>query len=134
MISFRGPGLRELLKMNRRIARRLCRPRRRRPFLEPLESRHLLAGSISGVVFNDLNQNGTFDASTGETPIAGQTVYVDLNGNGRFDSPAEPSQTTAADGSYRFDNLAAGAYAIGQVQGPNSKQVHPASPAARLQQ
>jgi VCBS repeat-containing protein len=134
MISFRGPGLRELLKMNRRIARRLCRPRRRRPFLEPLESRHLLAGSISGVVFNDLNQNGTFDPSTGETPIAGQTVYVDLNGNGRFDLPAEPSQTTAADGSYRFDNLAAGSYAIGQVQGPNSKQVHPASPAARLQQ
>src|SRR5207248_10140581 len=91
-------------------------------------------GSSSGTVFDDLNLNGSFDPSTGESPIAVQTGYVDLNGNGRFDSPGEPSQTTAADGSYRFDNLPAGAYAIGQVQGLNLKQIFPASAGARIRQ
>ena len=41
-------------------------------------------GSISGVVFNDANQNGVRDA--GEAALSGWTVYQDNNNNGRFDS------------------------------------------------
>ena len=41
-------------------------------------------GSISGVVYNDANQNGVRDA--GEAGLGGWTVYQDINDNGRFDS------------------------------------------------
>ena len=44
------------------------------------------AGSISGTVFNDANENGVRDA--GEAGLAGQTVYQDLNNNGAFDAGA----------------------------------------------
>ena len=44
------------------------------------------SGSISGVVYNDLNENGVRDA--GEAGLAGWTIYQDLNNNGRFDNGA----------------------------------------------
>jgi uncharacterized delta-60 repeat protein len=43
-----------------------------------------LPGSISGVVFNDANQNGVRDP--GETGLSGWTVYQDINNNGQLDS------------------------------------------------
>lgn len=41
-------------------------------------------GSIAGVVFNDLDQDGIQDA--GEAGLSGWTVYQDTNNNGTFDS------------------------------------------------
>jgi RHS repeat-associated protein/uncharacterized repeat protein (TIGR01451 family) len=65
---------------------------------------------ISGVVYQDSNDNGTREAS--EPGLAGWTVFLDQNGNTRLDGD-EVSTTTAADGSYSFStNLAAGNYLV----------------------
>ncbi len=37
----------------------------------------------------------------------------------------EPSQVTAADGTYRFDNLTARSYFVGQISGSDSAQTSP---------
>lgn len=64
-------------------------------------------GSLAGFVFEDFsstaanNNNGSFEP--GERPIAGVSLTLtgtDLNGN-----PVSLTTTTAADGSYRFDDL-----------------------------
>ena len=59
-------------------------------------------GSISGTKFDDRNDNGTFD--TGEPGVAGFTIFIDENNDGIFEA-GEPSTTTAADGSFSFNNL-----------------------------
>ena len=62
-------------------------------------------GSIRGTVWDDIDgsqtQNGT------EPGLGGVTVYLDLNRNGQLDG-GEPTQLTAADGSYSFVNVEAG--------------------------
>jgi uncharacterized delta-60 repeat protein len=50
-------------------------------------------GSISGVVFNDANQNGVRDA--GEAALPGWTVFQDTNNNGALDSG--PKTVTSTD-------------------------------------
>ena len=37
-----------------------------------------------------------------EPALEGWTIYLDINRNGLFDADTEPSQVTAADGSYHF--------------------------------
>jgi SdrD B-like domain/Carboxypeptidase regulatory-like domain len=62
-------------------------------------------GSISNLVFDDLNGNGTQDA--GEPGVAGVTVkLIDSNGD------AIAQTVTAADGSYIFDRLFPDAYRV----------------------
>lgn len=61
--------------------------------------------SVSGVVFQDLNNDGVRDA--GEQAQGGRLVWVDSNGNGGFDA-GEVSTTTAADGTYKLTNLPSG--------------------------
>lgn len=63
------------------------------------------SGSISGVLFNDLDGNGLRSAA--ESGLAGWQVYADLNSNSLFDV-GEPIATTAADGSYGISGLAYG--------------------------
>src|SRR5689334_10218950 len=62
--------------------------------------------ALSGVVFTDLNGNGTLDA--GETGLSDVTVRLDLAGNGTADDLA----TTAADGSFTFANVVSGVHAV----------------------
>jgi serine-aspartate repeat-containing protein C/D/E len=78
------------------------------------ESNSVTSGtaSIAGNVFDDANANGKYDS--GEKGIPGVTVFLDANKNGILDA-GEISTTTAADGSYLFTNLAAGAYRIREV-------------------
>lgn len=64
-------------------------------------------GSISGIVFSDLNNNGVKDA--GEPATAKASVYLDINGNSKYDR-GEPLTLTAADGSYKFSNLLTNSY------------------------
>ncbi|HJZ93263.1 MAG TPA: SdrD B-like domain-containing protein [Gemmataceae bacterium] len=71
------------------------------------------AGSISGVVFNDANNDGT-QAATGEPGIAG--VKVRLTGADVDGHAVTKTTTTAADGSYTFGNLLPGTYAVQEVQ------------------
>jgi hypothetical protein len=64
-----------------------------------LEPRRLLAGQISGTVFNDFNADGQQDIS--EPGLAGWTVFLDDNMNDRLDA-GETSVTTEVDGNYTF--------------------------------
>jgi large repetitive protein len=71
-----------------------------------------ILGSLAGAVYFDANNNGTRDA--GEPGIAGTTVALtgtDVNG-----AALNLTATTAADGSYRFSNLATGNYVVTETQ------------------
>jgi hypothetical protein len=68
-------------------------------------------GSLSGLVFEDMNGNGS---STGDPGLASWTVYLDADGDGQFDAE-ELSATTTADGTYSFDNLLPGTYRVREV-------------------
>ena len=73
---------------------------------EPVEEVAILALNISGVKFNDLNGNGLQDDD--EPGLPGWTItLVAPDGT-------ETSTTTADDGSYRFEGLAAGSYTISE--------------------
>jgi VCBS repeat-containing protein len=86
--------------------------RRRTPRLESLEVRQLLAASIAGTVYNDLNGNGARDQE--ERGLANWTVFIDLNRDGALQD-GEPSALTDADGDYRIGDLAAGDYRVAEV-------------------
>ncbi len=64
--------------------------------------------SLSGFVYNDLNHNGVKDPQ--ESGIAG--VVITLTGTDSANNPVNLTQTTAADGSYRFANLLPGDYMV----------------------
>ncbi len=73
-------------------------------------------GSVSGVVWNDLNGNGVreVDATKGEFTdpgLGGWTVYVDLNGNRALD-PSEPQTTSDASGVYTISNVTPGTISV----------------------
>ncbi len=65
--------------------------------------------SISGTVYSDVDGDGVKDAS--EAPIAGVVISL-KNASGSVVA----SVTTAADGSYRFENLPAGTYTVDESQ------------------
>ncbi len=120
----------------RRFRRNLATIRTRRLVVEPLEQRIVLTAvpSISGVVFNDINQDGVLEPADGETPAAGRMVFLDLNTNGRLDSPQEPSVVTSSDGTYKFEQLPPGAYSVVEAASTDFWQVFPAqsAPSTRL--
>ncbi|MCC7352736.1 MAG: carboxypeptidase regulatory-like domain-containing protein [Anaerolineae bacterium] len=62
-------------------------------------------GTLSGLVWNDLNENQIPEA--GEPPLAGATVTLRTSGG-----QLVGSQTTAADGLYSMENLPAGTYRL----------------------
>lgn len=92
-------------KKLRREARKLCAG-------EALESRQLMAGDITGVVFLDANANGIDDPA--ENGLPGWTVFVDSNGDGRMNS-GEPSTVTDVKGRYALLGLPAGPATVYEV-------------------
>ena len=74
-------------------------------------------GVISGMVWNDLNGDGT--VNDGEPGLEG--VTVNLTGD------AEATTMTMADGTYAFDGLSMGSYEVASV-GPNGWVLTTASP------
>ncbi|HVX14507.1 MAG TPA: SdrD B-like domain-containing protein [Pirellulales bacterium] len=72
--------------------------------------------AITGTVFSDLNDNGKLD--TGETGVAGRTVFLNNDGTGKPDS-SNPSTTTDANGHFSFSGLASGTYKVAEVQPTN---------------
>ncbi len=67
---------------------------------------------LSGSVYVDANDNGTFDS--GETPLSGVTVT--LTGTNDLLQTINTSTTTAADGSYSFTGLRPGTYTLTETQ------------------
>ncbi|MEA2734389.1 MAG: hypothetical protein QOE14_840, partial [Humisphaera sp.] len=67
------------------------------------------AGSITGTVWNDANDNKIFDA--GEGVLAGWTVFLDQNLNHVLDG-GEVSTTSNASGVYTFSGLAPDTYFV----------------------
>jgi hypothetical protein len=80
--------------------------------------------TISGLKFNDRNQNGTQDA--GEPALAGWTIYLDDNNNG-VQEPTETSVVTDVAGNYQFTNLPPATYNLREVQQPGWIQTAPAA-------
>lgn len=96
-----------------RVASRLggvARRRRtaRRIAAERLEARRVLAGNVSGMVFEDLDSDTVVDSGEG---LAGWNVYADLNDNGLRDG-SEPQTTSSQSGSYSLGGLPAGAVVL----------------------
>lgn len=69
-------------------------------------------GNISGTVFNDVNKNGKLD--TGETGLAGATVFLDLTHSGKFVN-SDPVETTTSNGSYSFSKVPVGTAWVGTL-------------------
>ncbi|GLZ42916.1 SdrD B-like domain-containing protein [Actinokineospora sp. NBRC 105648] len=69
-------------------------------------------GSLAGVVFQDLDGDGTQDI--GEPGIAG--VTVNLAGTDALGRPVTATVTSAANGSYTFADLVGGTYTVTEVQ------------------
>lgn len=67
------------------------------------------AGSVSGTVYRDADNDGARDAREGG--LAGVKVYADANNNGRLDS-SEKSATTDAAGRYTLSALATGSHRL----------------------
>jgi parallel beta-helix repeat protein len=80
----------------------------------PLVSVHV-HGALSGFVYTDRDNDGIKEA--GETGIEG--VTVELEGMSTEGESVERTTTTAADGSYSFEDLPAGTYAINESQPAN---------------
>ncbi len=72
-----------------------------------------LPGTIQGVVFNDVNNNGVQNG--GEAGVAGFRVFIDLDKDGVWNSATEPSTIASSSGSYFFNNLVAGVYWVDVV-------------------
>ena len=71
-------------------------------------------GALSGSVWLDANNNGVREA--GEGPLAGVVIQLSgTDGNGAVTR----SVTTAADGTYRFDDLLAGTYTVTEPTQPS---------------
>ena len=67
-------------------------------------------GTIQGVVFNDLNGNGTQDL--GEAGVANFRVFLDTDLSGTWQSGTEVSALTGANGSFFFSSVPPGLYRV----------------------
>ncbi|HEY0009793.1 MAG TPA: SdrD B-like domain-containing protein [Tepidisphaeraceae bacterium] len=100
------------------------------PTDSPVTSPITGTASIRGYVINDTNRNGTWNS--GEFGIAGRSVWMDLNNNAQQDAN-ETAQLTASNGSFLFQNLAAGTYRIYATLPAGWNQIAPANTGALVQ-
>jgi protocatechuate 3,4-dioxygenase beta subunit len=68
--------------------------------------------TISGQKFEDADGDGVKDS--GESGLAGWTIFLDTDGDGVLDT-GETSTVTGSDGSYSFTNLGPGEYSVREV-------------------
>jgi LPXTG-motif cell wall-anchored protein len=87
--------------------------------------RPLTTGSVYGLKFNDVNNNGTQDI--GEPGMAGWKIFVDYNDNGDWDE-GEPYAVTSSDGTYVIAGVTAGTFKVKEVQQNGWAQTKPVSP------
>ena len=88
-----------------------------------------LAGEIHGYKWNDLNEDGIWDA--GEPGLNDWTIYLDLNNNDMLDG-GEPTAITMNDGihdgAYWFTDLVPGDYTVREVLPTGWTQSYPGTP------
>lgn len=84
--------------------------------------------SISGRVFQDVNDNGLYD--TGDRPLANQKIQIDLDHDFRFFAD-EPIAWTESDGNYRIPVLTPGEVSVRRISTVDFRQTVPADGAAR---
>lgn len=87
-----------------------------RAIIERVEARRLLAATVSGLAFNDKNNDSIRQTGEDWFEVDGEnatqvTIYADANGNGLFDS-TEPNAKLSAAGTYTINLPTAGVYAI----------------------
>lgn len=70
------------------------------------------AGKITGYIFGDSNGNGIVDDA--EQIGGSRQIFLDTNDNGKLDA-GEKALFSAANGTFSFDNLAAGNYVVRRV-------------------
>ncbi len=75
---------------------------------------NFVPASITGIAFRDNDGDGLY---SGETRVAGATVYVDLNNNGSRQLN-EPMAISGANGSYTIGGLAGGTFIVRQIAPP----------------
>lgn len=96
-----------------------------------------LPASVSGTVFDDNNGSGIFQP--GEPGVPNQTVFLDITNDGVYQanpvgsdgepvSYADPSTTTATNGSYSLSGLAPGTYTLRVVVPEGGVATAPANP------
>ncbi len=70
-----------------------------------------LAGgaSVSGTIYNDVNENGALDS--GEPTLSGWTVFVDFNGTG-VETANDITAVSDSNGNYTFTDLPGGTFKI----------------------
>ena len=74
----------------------------------------LLKSSISGRVFNDLNDNGSQQSALGESGIS--AVTITLTGTDNDGRDVSKSTNTDTNGDYIFDDIIPGSYQLTQTQ------------------
>ncbi len=84
----------------------------------------VVRGSVSGVVFNDVNGNGKRES--GDNLLSGQRVYIDKDNDGVFDAN-EKSRLTDSRGRYRFADLPSGTYRVREVVASGWRTSKPAA-------
>jgi hypothetical protein len=89
---------------------------------DTLESRTLLTGTVTGVVYLDYVWNNVRDPQ--DPPLVGWTVYADLNRN-RVRDAGEPSGITDATGRYTLNNVPAGEQLIREAVVTGFRAVNP---------
>ncbi len=82
----------------------------------------LQSATVSGLVFNDLNGDGIQES--GETGLAGVTVYADLSNSGYFQS-GDPTATTSASGNFTIAGVPEGTVIIRQKLPAGYRQSYP---------
>lgn len=82
--------------------------------LTELGDRQLDVGTVSGLVFHDLNGNGANDDNGATVAPPVPAVYADLNQNGTLDA-GEPQAIPHATGLYSLNGLGPGTYVIRQA-------------------
>lgn len=91
---------------------------RRRLFFQRLDERRVLA-AITGTVFEDVDFSYRQESS--EPSLGGRLVYIDTNLSGGLET-GEPFSVVSEDGSFQFDNVADGEYAIRLYDGSTTQQ------------
>jgi uncharacterized repeat protein (TIGR01451 family) len=75
-------------------------------------------GSVSGKVFVDAANNGTFDNAV-DTPRSGEVIQLFKQSSGVYPGSPTATTTTDASGNYSFSNLSAGTFKVVQPNQPS---------------